>query len=72
MGGPGRHGGGRGGHHGDDTGRWENVGKRPGRGGGGGGWSRLSEQGSPPHVGQLNLSNLEDFPPVGSSPVSPA
>lgn len=71
MGGPGRHGGGRGGYHGDDTGRWESVGKRPGRGGGGG-WSRISEQVSPPHVGQLNLSNLEDFPPVGSSPVSPA
>lgn len=65
MGGPGRHGGGRGGHHSD-----ENGGRRSGRGGGG--YSRISEQVSPPSVGQLNLSNLEDFPPVGSSPVSPA
>lgn len=63
TGGPGR--GGRGGHHGD-----ENGGRRSSRGGGG--YSRISEQVSPPSVGQLNLSNLEDFPPVGSSPVSPA
>uniref|UniRef100_H3DPL6 Codanin 1 n=1 Tax=Tetraodon nigroviridis TaxID=99883 RepID=H3DPL6_TETNG len=65
MGGPGRHGGGRGGHHGD-----ENGGRRSGRGGGG--YSKISQQVSPPSVGPLNLSNLEDFPPVGSSPVSPA
>lgn len=65
MGGPGRHGGGRGGHHSD-----ENGGRRSGRGGGG--YSRISEQVSPPSVGQLNLSNLEDFPPVGSSPISSA
>lgn len=65
MGGPGRHGGGRGGHHSD-----ENLGRRSGRGGGG--YSRISEQVSPPSAGQLNLSNLEDFPPVGSSPISPA
>lgn len=65
TGGPGRHGGGRGGHHSD-----ENGGRRSGRGGGG--YSRISEQVSPPSVGQLNLSNLEDFPPVGSSPISPA
>lgn len=65
MGGPGRHGGGRGGHYSD-----ENGGRRSGRGGGG--YSRISEQVSPPSVGQLNLSNLEDFPPVGSSPISPA
>ncbi|XP_011613474.2 codanin-1 [Takifugu rubripes] len=63
TGGPGR--GGRGGHHGD-----ENGGRRSSRGGGG--YSRISEQVSPPSVGQLNLSNLEDFPPVGSSPISPA
>lgn len=65
MGGPGRHGGGRGGHHGD-----ENGGRRSGRGGGG--YSKISQQVSPLSVGPLNLSNLEDFPPVGSSPVSPA
>ncbi|XP_034531255.1 codanin-1 [Notolabrus celidotus] len=69
--GQGRHGGGRGGHHSDDTGRWESGGRRSGRGGGGG-HSRISEQVSPPSVEQLNLSNLEDFPPVGASPVSPA
>lgn len=64
----GRHGGGRGGHHhSDEMGRWENWGKRSGRGG----YNRISEQVSPPSVMQLNLSNLEDFPPVGSSPVSP-
>lgn len=65
VGGTGRHGGGRGGHHSD-----ENLGRRPGRGGGG--YSRISEQVSPSSAGQLNLSNLEDFPPVGSSPISPA
>uniref|UniRef100_A0A3Q3WJ50 Codanin-1 C-terminal domain-containing protein n=1 Tax=Mola mola TaxID=94237 RepID=A0A3Q3WJ50_MOLML len=68
MGAAGRHGGGRGGHHhSDEMGRWENWGKRSGRGG----YNRISEQVSPPSVMQLNLSNLEDFPPVGSSPVSP-
>lgn len=67
--GQGRHGGGRGGHHSDESG-----GRRSGRGGGGGGggYSRISEQVSPPSVGQLNFNNLEDFPPVGSSPISPA
>ncbi|XP_041809480.1 codanin-1 [Chelmon rostratus] len=70
MGGQGRHG--RGGHHSDEIGRWES-GRRSGRGGGGGGGhGRISEQVSPPSVGQLNFSNLEDFPPVGSSPISPA
>lgn len=69
-GGVGRQGGGRGGHHGDDAARWDSVGKRPGRGGGG--YNRISEQVSPPPVEQLNLSNLDDFPPVGSSPFSPA
>lgn len=64
MWGPGRNGGGRGGHHSDESG-----GRRSGRGGGG--YSRISEQVSPPTIGQLNLSNLEDFPPVGSSPISP-
>lgn len=48
------------------------MGKRLGRGGGGGGYNRMSEQVSPPSVGQLNLSNMEDFPPVGSSPILPA
>lgn len=62
MGGSGR--GARGGHHSD-----ENGGRRPGRGSGG---NRIIEQVSPPSVRQLNLSNLEDFPPVGSSPISPA
>ncbi|XP_071057770.1 codanin-1-like [Pseudochaenichthys georgianus] len=33
--------------------------------------SRISEQASPPSVEQLNFNNLEDFPPVGSSPISP-
>lgn len=70
TGGPGRQGGGRGGHHSDENGRWESGGRRSGRGSGG--YSRISEQVSPPSVGQLNLSNLEDFPPVGSTPISPA
>uniref|UniRef100_UPI0037E84750 codanin-1 n=1 Tax=Semicossyphus pulcher TaxID=241346 RepID=UPI0037E84750 len=68
--GQGRYGGGRGGHHSDE--RWESGGKRSGRGGGGGGHSRISEQVSPQSVGPLNLSNLEDFPPVGASPISSA
>ncbi|XP_074548821.1 codanin-1 [Halichoeres trimaculatus] len=68
--GQGRHGGGRGGHHSEDTGRWDSGVRRAGRGGGGG--HRIHEQVSPPPVEQLNLSNLEDFPPVGASPVSPA
>lgn len=63
MGGPGR--GGRGGHHGD-----ENGGRRSSKGGGG--YSRINEQVSPPSAEQLSLSNLEDFPPLGSSPISPA
>ncbi|XP_039993857.1 codanin-1 isoform X2 [Xiphias gladius] len=72
MAGQGRHGGGRGGHHSDENGRCDSGGRRSGRGGGGGGgYSRISEQVSPPSVGQLNFNNLEDFPPVGSSPVSP-
>ncbi|XP_068607900.1 codanin-1 [Brachionichthys hirsutus] len=58
----------RGGHHGEETGRWENAGKRSGRGGCG----RITEQASPPSVEQLNLGNLEEFPPVGSSAVSSA
>lgn len=66
VGGQGRHGGGRGGHHNDESG-----GRRSSRGGGGGGYSRIIEQVSPPTVGNLNFNNLEDFPPVGSSPVSP-
>lgn len=70
VGGHGRHGGGRGGHHCDDTGRWENGGRRSGRGDGG--YGGISEHVSPPSVGQLNFNNLEDFPPVGSSPISPA
>uniref|UniRef100_A0A3Q3JIM5 Codanin-1 C-terminal domain-containing protein n=1 Tax=Monopterus albus TaxID=43700 RepID=A0A3Q3JIM5_MONAL len=62
---------GRGGHHSDESGRWESGGRRSGRGGGGGGYSRITEHVSPPSVGKLNLNNLEDFPPVGSSPISP-
>ncbi|XP_068194538.1 codanin-1 [Antennarius striatus] len=61
----GRHGG-RGGHHSEESGRWESLGKRSGRGGHG----RITEHISPSSVGQLNFSNLEDFPPVGSSAVS--
>ncbi|XP_054469557.1 codanin-1 [Anoplopoma fimbria] len=73
VGGQGKHGGWRGGHHSDEIGRWESGGRRSGRGGGGGGGnSKTSEQVSPPSVGQLNFNNLEDFPPVGSSPISPA
>nr|XP_040055597.1 codanin-1 isoform X1 [Gasterosteus aculeatus aculeatus] len=63
LGGQGKHGGWRQAHHSDE------IGRRPSRGGGN---SRISEQVSPPSVGQLNLNNLEDFPPVGSSPISPA
>ncbi|XP_047467930.1 codanin-1 [Mugil cephalus] len=70
VGGQGRHGGGRGGHHGDESGRWEPGGRRSTRGGGG--FGRINEEISPPSVGQLNFNNLEDFPPVGSSPISPA
>lgn len=70
IGGQGRHGGGRGGHHNEETGRWEGGGRRSGRGGGG--YNKMSEQVSPPTVSQLNFNNLEDFPPVGSSPISPA
>ncbi|XP_056151832.1 codanin-1 isoform X2 [Lampris incognitus] len=69
AGGQGRFGVGRGGHCSEDTGRWESGGRRSGRGGGS--CSRMSEQVSPPMMGQLNLNNLEDFPPVGSSPDSP-
>lgn len=73
TGGQGRHGVGRGGGHSDDTGRWESGGRRSGRSGGAGnGYARINEQVSPPTVGQLNFNNLEDFPPVGSSPISPA
>lgn len=70
FGGQGRHGGGRGGYQNDEPGRWESGGRRVGRGGGGG-CSKTSEQVSPPAVGPLNFSNLEDFPPVGSTHVSP-
>ncbi|KAK2892035.1 codanin-1 [Channa argus] len=69
--GQGRHGGGRGGHYSDENGRWESGGKRTVRGGGGG-CSRIREQVSPPSTAKLNFNNLEDFPPIGSSPVSPA
>ncbi|XP_054652372.1 codanin-1 isoform X2 [Dunckerocampus dactyliophorus] len=57
--GQGRHAGGRGAYHSDESGR------RTSRGGG------TSEQVSPPSVGQLNFNNLDDFPPVGMSPVTP-
>lgn len=69
VGGQGRHGGGRGGHHSDDIGHWDTERKKSLRGGG---YSRINEQVSPPAVGHLNFNNLEDFPPVGSSPISPA
>ncbi|KAM3870947.1 LOW QUALITY PROTEIN: codanin-1 [Diretmus argenteus] len=67
--GQGRHGGGRGGHHNEEAVRWESGGRRSGRGAG---YSKTSEQVLPPTVGQLNFNNMEDFPPVGSSPISPA
>ncbi|XP_068437178.1 codanin-1 [Clinocottus analis] len=69
AGGQGKHGGWRGGHHSDEIGRWESGGKRSVKGGGN---SRISEHASPPLVEQLNFNNLEDFPPVGSSLISPA
>ncbi|XP_037550774.1 codanin-1 [Nematolebias whitei] len=69
VGGQIRRGGGRGDSSSEDTGRWDSGGKRSGRGGG---YNRTSEQLSPPSLGQLNFSNMEDFPPVGSSPVSSA
>ncbi|KAM4625003.1 codanin-1 [Polymixia lowei] len=78
AGGAGRHGGGRGGHQNEETGRWESGGRRASRGGagggggGGGGYSKMSEQVSPPTVGPLNFNNMDEFPPVGSSPISPA
>ncbi|XP_017276948.1 codanin-1 isoform X2 [Kryptolebias marmoratus] len=65
VGGQVRHGGGRGGSNNEETG-----GKRSVRGGEG--YSRISEQVSPPSLGRLNFNNLEEFPPVGSSSVSPA
>ncbi|XP_037652423.1 codanin-1 [Sebastes umbrosus] len=68
VGGQGKHGGWRGGHHSDEIGRWESGGRRSGRGGGN---SRIIQEVSPPSAGQLNFNNLEDFPPVGSSPISP-
>ncbi|KAM6912224.1 codanin-1 [Xenentodon cancila] len=68
VGGQGRQGGGRGGHPGDETGCWDTGGKRLVRGGGNG---RINEQISPPSTGHLNVNNLEEFPPVGSFPISP-
>lgn len=69
VGGQVRHGGGRGDSKSEETGRWDTGGQRSGRGGG---YNRISEQVSPPSLGRLNFSNMEEFPPVGSSPVSPA
>ncbi|XP_061700541.1 codanin-1 isoform X2 [Syngnathoides biaculeatus] len=61
--GAGRHvGGGRATHHLDDSS------SRTSRGAA---FSGTSEQVSPPSPGQLNFNNLEDFPPVGSSSVTP-
>ncbi|CAL1575633.1 unnamed protein product [Knipowitschia caucasica] len=71
TGGQGRHGRGVGGGQSDDTGRWDNGGRRCGRGGGGTG-SHAKTHESPPTVEKLNFNNLDDFPPVGSSPISPA
>uniref|UniRef100_A0A096M541 Codanin 1 n=1 Tax=Poecilia formosa TaxID=48698 RepID=A0A096M541_POEFO len=62
VGGQTRHGGGRGGPQSDEAG-----GRRSARGGGHG---RMSEQVSPSTPAHLNFNNLEDFPPVGSCPVS--
>ncbi|XP_054894715.1 codanin-1 isoform X2 [Poeciliopsis prolifica] len=62
VGGQARHGGGRGGPQSGEAG-----GRRSARGGGHG---RTSEQVSPSTPAHLNFSNLEDFPPVGASPVS--
>uniref|UniRef100_A0A3B3VAB0 Codanin 1 n=1 Tax=Poecilia latipinna TaxID=48699 RepID=A0A3B3VAB0_9TELE len=53
---------GRGGPQSDEPG-----GRRSARGGGHG---RMSEQVSPSTPAHLNFNNLEDFPPVGSCPVS--
>ncbi|XP_015259118.1 PREDICTED: codanin-1 isoform X1 [Cyprinodon variegatus] len=58
-GGQARHGGGRGGPHTEDPG-W----RRSARG-------RISEQVSLSAPAHLNFNNLEDFPPVGSSPILP-
>ncbi|XP_029973279.1 codanin-1 [Salarias fasciatus] len=70
LGGHVKHGGGRGGHSADgEAVRWETGGRRAARGGGGG-YGKINEQISPPSVAQLNLNNLEDFPPVGSTPTS--
>ncbi|XP_061599882.1 codanin-1 [Cololabis saira] len=69
AGGQGRQGGGRGGHNSEDTGCSDTGGKRLGRGGGNG---KINEQISPPSASHLNVNNLEEFPPVGSSPISPA
>ncbi|XP_077588033.1 codanin-1 isoform X1 [Stigmatopora nigra] len=56
---PGRHvGGGRAAHHADDNERRSNKGVS-------------NEQVSPPSMGQLNFNDLDDFPPVGLSPVTP-
>ncbi|XP_035251916.1 codanin-1 [Anguilla anguilla] len=70
---PGRQAGGGGGSGGgggrgqyEDVGRWE-VGRR---GGGAGPGSRADAVLSPPPA-QLNFNNMEDFPPVGTSPASP-
>ncbi|XP_077395358.1 codanin-1 isoform X2 [Festucalex cinctus] len=61
--GAGRHaGGGRAAHHADDSARRTSRGRA---------FGEANEQVSPPSAGQLNFSNLEDFPPVGSSPVTP-
>ncbi|KAM9356166.1 codanin-1 [Pholidichthys leucotaenia] len=57
-------GGVRGGHQSEETG-----GKKLIRGGVG--YTRLSEQVSPSPASQFNFNNLEEFPPVGSSSISP-
>uniref|UniRef100_A0A3P9IDF1 Codanin 1 n=1 Tax=Oryzias latipes TaxID=8090 RepID=A0A3P9IDF1_ORYLA len=62
--------GGRGSQHTDEMGFGDTGTKRPGREGGGG-HGKSREQLSPPSAGSLNFNNLEDFPPVGSSPISP-
>ncbi|KAM9708752.1 codanin-1 [Menidia menidia] len=69
VGGQGRHGGERGAHHSDEVGRVETGGRRSAKGGS---YGKIGEVVSPPNASQLNFSNLEDFPPIGSLTISPA
>uniref|UniRef100_A0AAR2JLG3 Codanin-1 C-terminal domain-containing protein n=1 Tax=Pygocentrus nattereri TaxID=42514 RepID=A0AAR2JLG3_PYGNA len=51
--------------HLEDSGRWDGAGRKGKCGG------KISEPVSPPTQVELNFNNLEDFPPVGKSLVSP-